>query len=113
MIMNLEHINEKKKTQLKDILSEISGNKYVRKVVIFGSSIREDCRPDSDLDIAIEWEEDCFDSEGVYKVFTLPVFKTISRITEGNNDVVSIGYEGGLLKDAVKGGVTVYERDYV
>ena len=108
MIKNLNMINPLKRDILNSILSEIDGYKYVDKIIIFGSSTRDDCTKASDIDIAIKWTEDCYDEDGVLKSFTLPVYKIISNQTHGNNDIVCIGYEG-QLKNAIKKGVTVYE----
>lgn len=112
-VMNLEKINPIKRNIIADILTQITDYKYLDKMIIFGSSIRDDCREDSDIDIALQWTENCYDDDGVLKIFTLPVYRIISNTTKGNNDVVCIGYEGEVIKDAVRGGVTVYEREYV
>lgn len=110
-IINLDKINIIKRDIVRSILSEINDYEYLDKVIIFGSSIRKDCTNSSDLDIALQWTEDCYDDDGVLKPFTLPVYKAISLSTEGNNDVVCIGYEGDLLKNAIQEGVVVYERN--
>lgn len=109
-IMNLDRINPIKRDIVADILSKVDGYPYLKKMVIFGSSIRNDCRKDSDIDIALEWTEDCLDEDYLYKPFVNPVRDTISTKTKGNNDVVNIGYEGNVLKEAIINGVTVYER---
>ncbi len=109
-IKNLDKVNKLKRGVVLEILLKVYKNKYIKKVVIFGSSVREDCREESDLDIAIEWTEECFDRDGVYKFFTIPVIETISMITKGNNDVVSIGYEGPILRDVIKNGIVVCEK---
>lgn len=107
-IKNLEKINRIKRSLVEQIISEISKNEYVTRVIIFGSAIRDDCEETSDIDIDIEWKEECYDTDCVLKQFTLPVYRIISKITEGNNDVVYIGFEGAL-KDEVKKGITIYE----
>ena len=109
-IKNLDKINIIKRDLLSNILNQIKDNKNIKKIIIFGSSIREDCREDSDIDFAIEWTEDCYDENGVLKAFTFPVYKTISMSTKGNNDVVCIGYEGDIVREAIMQGVVVYER---
>jgi predicted nucleotidyltransferase len=108
-IKNLDKINPIKRDLIYTILSKIEGSKFLKRIVIFGSSIRDDCRQESDIDIAIEWTEDCYDEDAVLKDFTLPVYETISMETKGNNDVICIGYEGETIKSAIKEGVTVYE----
>jgi len=110
MIKNLEKINPLKRKIVSDILHSVNGYAYLRKIVIFGSTIRDDCHESSDLDVAIEWTEDCYDEDAVLKPFTLPVYTQISKATKGNNDVVCIGYEGDTIKDAIREGVVVYEH---
>lgn len=112
-IMNLEKINPIKKDLVEKILHLVDGYEYLDKMIIFGSSIRDDCREDSDIDIAVKFTKKCYDRSGVLKPFTLPVCEAISMTTKGNNDVVYVGYEGELIKDAVRNGVVVYERDNV
>ena len=78
----------------------------VRKIIIFGSSTRYDCDVTSDLDICIDWFDDCYDSEGVLKPFTGNMRNAISLITKGRADVVNLGYlEGTVVEDAVKEGI--------
>ena len=112
-VVNLEKINPLKRDLISDILAKVNDYEYLEKMIIFGSSTRNDCRTDSDIDIALKWAEDCYDEDGVLKMFTLPVYRAISTVTKGNNDVVCVGYEGELIKDAVSKGVVVYERNHV
>ncbi len=52
------------------------------------------------------------DENGVYYSFTMPFRKWISKITEGNVDVINYDLlEDTYLKDAVKKGVVVYGND--
>jgi hypothetical protein len=109
-IINLDKINLLKRDLVMDILYSIKDYSFIDKIIIFGSSIRDDCRKDSDLDIAIKWSEECFDEDYVLKSFTLPVYEIISMKTKGNNDVIPIGYEGNLKEDIEKG-VIVYNNE--
>lgn len=108
-IENLDKINPLKRELVENILSQVNNYPYIEKIVIFGSSIRSDCSKSSDLDIAIKWTEECFDQDYILKAFTLPVYKIISKLTQGNDDIIPIGYEG-QLDVAIKEGVTVYEH---
>ena len=108
--INIEKINPLKRKEVSAIISQIEDDSFLEKIIIFGSAVRNDCRKDSDLDIAIQWTENCFDEDYILKPFTLPIFNIISRVTQGNNDVVCIGYEGDL-KDSISKGVVVYNRN--
>lgn len=105
-------INPIKREIIKNIVSAARTEPMVRKIIIFGSSIREDCRADSDVDICIDWNQDCYDSEGVLKPFTISMRRKISMLTKGHVDVVNYGYlKGTYIEDAVKNGVVVYESN--
>ena len=108
----VEAVEPVKKTpgRPKKIVEAAKNDEYVNKIIIFGSSIRYDCDITSDLDICIDWKEDCYDNNGVLKAFTHNMRKIVSDVTDGNSDVVNYEYlEGTLIKDAVMEGVVVYE----
>lgn len=107
---NVNKIHPLKQKIVKDIIAAAHKDKNVRKIIIFGSSTRYDCDVTSDLDICVDWKEDCYDADGVLLPFTGNMRKAISFITEGRADVVNYGYlEGTVVEDAVKEGVVVYE----
>ena len=84
----------------------------VKKIIIFGSSIRYDCDITSDLDICIDWAWDCYDSEGVLKPFTKKMRQQISLVTFGKADVVNYEYlDDTVVKKAVEEGIVVYEHN--
>lgn len=94
-------------------MEETRKDQVVRKIIIFGSSTRYDCDITSDLDICLDWSEDCYDNDGVLKPFTGNMRKMISLITKGRDDVVNLGYlDGTVVEDAVKEGIVVYEYNY-
>ena len=110
---SFEHVNKIhpiKQRLVREIVEEARKDQAVRKIIIFGSSTRYDCDITSDLDICIDWKEDCYDNNGVLKAFTHNMRKIVSDVTDGNSDVVNYEYlEGTLIKDAVMEGVVVYE----
>ena len=108
--LNVNRVHPIKQKQVKQIVEAARNDEYVKKIIIFGSSIRYDCDITSDLDICIDWKEDCYDKNGVLKAFTRNMRKIVSDVTDGNSDVVNYDYlEGTLSKDAVMEGVVVYE----
>lgn len=110
--LHVNQIHPLKQKMLVEIVAAARQDKYVKRLIVFGSSIRYDCDITSDLDICIEWTEDCLDKEGVFKPFTRNMRGVISKATEGNNDVVDYDYlEDTYLEDAVKKGVVVYVQD--
>ena len=112
---SFDHVNKIhpiKQRAVKDIVDVARKDAAVRKIIIFGSSTRYDCDITSDLDICIDWVDDCYDADGVLKPFTGNMRKAISVITKGRADVVNLGYlDGTVVEDAVKEGIVVYEHN--
>ena len=50
---NLEKINPIKRDQVVSCIKIAQRNPKIAKMIIFGSSVREDCSPDSDIDICL------------------------------------------------------------
>jgi predicted nucleotidyltransferase len=112
---SFEHVNKIhpiKQKAVRDIVQVAKNDAAVRRIIIFGSSTRYDCDITSDLDICIDWSDDCYDSDGVLKPFTGNMRKAISVITKGSADVVNWDYlDGTVVEDAVKEGIVVYEHN--
>lgn len=110
--LSVNRIHPLKQKQVKSIVDVAKKDSHVKTIRIFGSSIRYDCDITSDLDICIDWNEDCYDQDGVLKSFTLNLRKAISRITGGNADVVNGAYlKGTVVEEAARNGVLVYEHN--
>lgn len=108
--MNVNRIHPLKQKNVKEIVEAARDDKAVKRIIIFGSSIRYDCDITSDLDICIDWNEACYDEDGVLKPFTKNMRKIIASVTKGNSDVVNYGYlDDSVVKSAVMEGVVVYE----
>lgn len=108
--LSVNHIHPIKQRMVKDIVDVARLDSNVKRIIIYGSSIRYDCDITSDLDICIDWTNDCYDADGVLKPFTQNMRKTISQVTKGHADVVNYSYlKGTIVEEAVKEGVTVYE----
>ena len=75
--LNVNRVHPIKQKQVKQIVEAARNDEYVKKIIIFGSSIRYDCDITSDLDICIDWKEDCYDKNGVLKAFTRNMRKII------------------------------------
>ncbi len=110
----VSRIHPLKQRQVADVVAAARDDDYVRRIIIFGSASRYDCDITSDLDICIDWNEDCYDAEGVLKPFTGHMRKCISDITQGDADVVNFQYlDSTDIKDSVEEGVVVYEQHHV
>lgn len=110
---SFDHVNKIhpiKQRQVSDIVRAANHDIMVKRIIIYGSSTRYDCDITSDLDICIDWKENCYDEDGVLCPFTRNMRNAISSVTEGRADVVNYDYlEGTEIEDAVKEGVVVYE----
>ena len=108
MIKNLDRINERKKKAVERGLEYLAQNdqgRIIKKVIIFGSAIRDDCRNKSDIDIC--WISDyCCKNSKEYRT----LMQNFSLIIDDNIDL----FNYGLLKDDnfkknIDKGVVVYE----
>jgi predicted nucleotidyltransferase len=107
---NVNRIHPIKQNIVKDIVAQAKNDPKVRRIIIFGSSTRYDCDITSDLDVCIDWKDDCYDENGILLPFTRNMRKVISSVTQGKADVVNYAYlEGTIVEEAVKEGVVVYE----
>ena len=108
--LSVNRIHPIKQRIVGDIVSAARDDKNVKRIIIFGSSTRYDCDITSDLDICIDWFNNCYDEDGVLRPFTGNMRKVISKTTKGRADVVNYDYlDGTDVKDAVNRGVVVYE----
>lgn len=109
---NVNRIHPLKQKMVAQIVDQAKKGRAVHRIIIFGSSTRYDCDITSDLDICIDWNQDCYDKEGGLKPFTRNMRQTISSVTKGNADVVDYAYlDDTVLKDSVEEGVIVYEHN--
>lgn len=110
MISNLEQINKIKRKKINNVLHYIdsvnkqTGRDNVKRVIIFGSSITDDCTEDSDIDICLDTEYDCKNRD------FFKIYGNIEIIAEDLCDILIYRKLNGDLKREIdKKGVTVYE----
>ncbi len=110
--MNVQKIHPLKQKIVKSIVDNAKADSHVKSIIVFGSSVRYDCHPFSDLDICIDWTEDCYTEDGILKPFTCKLRSLISSITEGNADVINYqDLDDTVVKDDVLNrGIIVYEH---
>lgn len=110
--MNVQKIHPLKQKIVKSIVDNAKTDSHVKSIIVFGSSVRYDCHPFSDLDLCIDWTEDCYTENGVLKPFTGKLRSLISSITEGNADVINyqdLDYTN-VKDDVLDRGIIVYEH---
>lgn len=106
---NIQYIHPLKQKIIADIVEKAKNCPEIKRLIVFGSSITNKCDFQSDLDICIDWNIDCVDSDGVFVPETFDFMNFVSMITKGHADMVHYQYlEGTLIKDAVEEGVEVY-----
>lgn len=54
MIKNLDLINECKKSSIEKACNHVKEFPFVKSMIIFGSSVRDDCTEESDVDICLK-----------------------------------------------------------
>lgn len=95
--MNIEKIHPQQQEAVGKMVDLCTTDPNIKKVVIFGSSVREDCRPDSDIDIYFEF---------VKEKTPWPSFKSLTPWDKWDNFTV----DRSLDHEICRTGVTVYER---
>ena len=105
--MNIDKINIIKRDQVRELCKIADESGIVKRIVIFGSSVRDDCTEESDVDFWISFSCDVQDIR-IYNFGT-----KIGKVLEYNYDMLIDGLL--ILSDAMKHsvfdkGVTVYER---
>lgn len=104
MIENLNKINIKKESMVSEICKLATSSDIVKRIIIFGSAITDECTEDSDLDICVD--TDCKDKD--MRLYGL--YCEISKISDYNCDILTYKKLGSVLKDEVdKNGIIVYE----
>ena len=107
---NVRKIHPLKQRPVKATVAEAKKHPFVKRIIVFGSSITYRCYLGSDLDLCIEWTEPATMEDGTYKPFARAFLKEISFLSEGGADVLNYEELGDYkIKDDVLKGVTVYE----
>ena len=110
--LHVNRIHPLKQRAVKEIVDAARTDSAVKRIIVYGSSIRYDCDISSDLDICIDWAQPCYDMEGVLLPFTANMRRAISRSTKGMADVMNYSeVPGSLVESAIREGVTVYEHN--
>ena len=110
--LHVDKVHPLKQRLVMEIVDAAKTDPAVRRIILFGSAIRYDCDITSDLDLCIDWYDDCYDEEGVLKPFTIPMRRVISRASKGHADVINYSdLDDTWVKDAVQKGVLVYEQN--
>ena len=107
-IMNLDKIHKIKRDKIKNGLlfvdKENAKDNVIQKIIIFGSSITEDCTNNSDIDICI------FTNYDTKNMTFFTIFGKLPLIIDDLCDIVVYSKINGKLKEEIdKKGVIVYE----
>lgn len=97
--MNVEKIHPLKQKQVFQLINVLKKKENVKKIIIFGSSVTNNCHSGSDLDFYVE----------------------LSNEVDLKKDIISVGYDldywnnymvdERLLNEIKKNGVLVYEKE--
>lgn len=77
--LNIKRINHLKQEIVSNIVSAAKEDPMIKRIIVFGSSIRNDCNDNSDIDICIDWTQDCYDEDDVLRPFTINMRKKSHR----------------------------------
>lgn len=96
--MNIEKINPQQQPAVAKMVELCKKDPNIKKAVIFGSSVREDCRPDSDIDIYYEF---------VGEKTKWPHYSGLDNWDKWDNFTVN----RELFYEIFRTGITVYEQN--
>lgn len=101
--VDISRINRKKIDCVRKMVEVVQNHDIVKRLIIFGSAVTEDCTDESDIDICADIS---YREKGL-KVYNLGA--DLSRICNGNCDILFYDRLKGQIKDEVdKKGVVVY-----
>lgn len=99
----LDQINWRKKDMVAQCIQIAREEKNIKRMIIFGSSVTDACRDDSDIDICLDMRSSLISSE---------TCQTLARMTKAcglNCDILFYPEVKGRLKEEIDNkGVTVY-----
>lgn len=99
----LDQINRRKKTMVEACVHIAREEKNIRRMIIFGSSVTDQCNENSDLDICLDMTSDLVGME---------TYRTLSKINKAcawNCDIPFYDrLQGQLKKEIDQKGVVVY-----
>ena len=102
-IVDISKINRKKIDCVRKMVEVVQNHDIVKRLIIFGSAVTENCTDESDIDICADIS---YQEKGL-KVYNLGV--DLFRICNGNCDILFYDRLKGPIKDEVdKKGVVVY-----
>lgn len=108
MIQNLQYINPVKREKIKKGMEYLSkrNDGCISKVVVFGSSLTENCTDDSDIDLCFFTNATC--KNPVYA----DIYGKMEIVMDDLCDILSyrkLDDHGGLKAEIDKNGVVIYE----
>lgn len=106
MIKNSELINIRKREMVEEICHFVEKYPQVQKVVIFGSTVREDCTENSDLDICLYTGSKDIIGQDFFRIYGY-----IDQIAEYNSDILIYDKLDEKFREKVeKTGIVVLQR---
>ena len=90
---------------------ELSGDKYLDSMTVFGSVARSEANSASDLDICLDYSCDIMDEDYVIDTNVVGAADIIRKNTNGNSDTLYKPLISGRLLDSIeKDGIVVYQK---
>lgn len=104
MNKNICLVNELKRNQVESCINVVSKYGFVKRLIIFGSSVTGNCTEESDIDL-------CLDIEGTTKgLHTYNLRVELNKACDHNCDILTYHKLDSKIKDEVNNkGVIVYE----
>lgn len=107
---NIQYINPLKQQKVYDIIGILKRYDKIKNMYIFGSSIRSDCRPESDIDLCLSYDGNVYDEDGVYIKEINQLIREI-RSCAICDVIFEQDIKGSMIEKDVRNGVLVYVHD--
>ena len=105
MIKDIDKVNPIKRDMVRMCAQKAGDFFYIKRLIIFGSSLTNECNDESDIDICFDID----DSVSGNELFHMA--SEINKICDDNCDRLYYHKTSGKIKDEIdKKGVCVYER---
>lgn len=112
IIMPMEkQIHPLKRRIVYEIVEMAKKHTCIQKIVVFGSTITDQCTELSDIDLWIDCSINCYDSLGVFVPEVDEIIREIDAITNYNADILfNEQLVGSDVEDSARNGVCVYDK---
>jgi len=105
--LDLNRINPLRRSEIFEVIRYCSSDKRIKKVILFGSSIRAAGKENDDIDLAIELDADSVDIENDPLKIKSEIYDALLRVSGSLADIVWLDtlHKDSILQDSISKGL--------